>query len=234
MSSASSKTRILLIEDDQDLATGLADALKIEGYSLTHAADGRRGHEEALRGSYDLVILDEMLPGLPGFELLRQLRAKGNRTPVIMLTARSQEVDKVRGLRLGADDYVTKPFGAMELLARIEAHLRRARLGPADPSRLEIGDVVVDFVARDARKGSDAICLTVRELDILGILSERRGEAVSRAALIARIWGTADDVDVSTRTVDQHVMMLRRKLGDDVEKPRIIETVYGFGYRLAR
>lgn len=229
----SERSRLLLVEDDQDLAMGLTDALEAEGYVVEHAVDGHSGLAEGQRGGYGLVILDAMLPDMSGFSVLEGLRKRSN-VPVLMLTARSQEVDKVRGLRMGADDYVTKPFGLMELLARVQALLRRAGAGQAGPGRLDIGDVNVDFRARQASRRGRALALTPRELEILALLAARRGEAVSRAELVASIWGTADDVEVSTRTVDQHVASLRRKLGDNAETPRWLETVYGHGYRLAR
>jgi DNA-binding response OmpR family regulator len=222
--------RLLLVEDDRDLASGLADALDLEGYRVSHAVDGPSGLAQALSGRHDLVILDVMLPGLSGFDVLRQMRARGCDRPVLMLTARGQEVDKVRGLKLGADDYLTKPFGIMELLARIEARLRRAR--GAHPERLEVGAVVVDFRAREASRRGRPVGLTAREFDILELLAERRGEAVSRSDLVGRIWGSSAG-DPTTRTVDQHVASLRRKLGDDAGEPRLIETVYGYGYRLS-
>jgi len=224
---------ILIVEDDQDLALGLNDALTGEGYHVSHAPDGALGLAGALDGRHDLVVLDVMLPRLSGFEVLKELRVRGCRVPVLMLTARGQEVDKVRGLKLGADDYVTKPFGLMELLARVEALLRRGLRGRACPPRLEAGGVVVDFAERRAWKRKRPLSVTAREFEILEVLVTRRGEAVSRSDLVARIWG-GDDPDVTTRTVDQHVASLRRKLEDDAKAPRLIETVYGFGYRLPR
>jgi two-component system alkaline phosphatase synthesis response regulator PhoP len=226
-----SKAEILLVEDDQDLAEGLGDALAIEGYSVQRAGDGPAGLREMRAGAFDLVILDVMLPNLSGFDVLKELRARGDQTPVLILTARSAEVDKVRGLKIGADDYVTKPFGIMELVARIEAILKRTRV--AEPlTRVNVGEVVVDFRARKAWRRESPVALTSREFEILGLLARNRGAAVSRSELIARIWGMDDDVEVSTRTVDQHVLSLRRKLGDRGESPRLIETVYGYGYRL--
>jgi DNA-binding response OmpR family regulator len=225
--------RILLVEDDRDLAAGLADALELEGYQVTRAADGRAGLKEALGGSYDLVILDAMLPGVSGFDVLKQLRASSSDVPVLVLTARGQEMDKLRGFKLGADDYVTKPFSVLELMARVAALLRRASPQPS-LRRLEVRDLVVDFRARETRKAGYPVSLTEREFELLELLAARRGEAVSRADLVTRIWGTAADVDVSTRTVDQHIAALRRKLGDDPADPAIIQTVYGYGYRLAR
>ncbi len=223
--------RLLLVEDDRDLVAGLTDALEMEGYSVAGATDGVTGLKEALSGKYDLLVLDEMLPALSGFDLLKQLRAHRSEVLVLMLTARGREMDKVRGLRLGADDYLTKPFSVTELHARIEALLRR-RTRVAGPDRFEIRDIVVDFKARHAWKSGSSISLTEREYELLEILVARRGEAVSRADLIARIWGASPDADISTRTIDQHIVSLRRKLGDSVECPQLIETVYGHGYRL--
>jgi two-component system, OmpR family, alkaline phosphatase synthesis response regulator PhoP len=225
--------RLLLIEDDRDLAMGLTDALEAGGYSVEHAVDGRAGLAEARHGGYALLIVDVMLPDISGFAVLEELRERSN-VPVLMLTARSQEVDKVRGFRLGADDYVTKPFGVMELLARIAALLRRTRGTRDEPGRIELGDTVVDFRAREASRRGRPIGLTAREFEVLELLAARRGEALSRADLVARIWGTSDELEVTTRTVDQHIASLRRKLGDDADCPRWIETVYGHGYRLAR
>ncbi len=224
------RTEVLLVEDDADLALGLTDALELAGYSVKAIATGPAGLVEALSGRPSLLILDEMLPGRSGFEVLAELRERGSPLPVLMLTARGQEADKVRGLKLGADDYVTKPFGMMELLARVEALLRRASERGA-PARLDAGAFIVDFRARRAWRGSRAVDLTPREFQILETLAARRGEAVSRDDLVARIWGTAEDVVVSTRTVDQHVAGLRRKL--EAGGASIIETVYGHGYRLA-
>jgi two-component system response regulator RegX3 len=226
--------RILLVEDDRDLASGLADALDLSGYPSEVAGDGKTGLEKALSGKHDLVILDAMLPGLSGFDMLKELRRKERDLPVLMLTAKGLETDKVRGLRLGADDYVTKPFGMMELVARVEALLRRAGSRGRAPDRLEAFDVVVDFRLRKAWRDRRPVALTPREYQILELLSSRRGEAVPRDDLLAALWGTSDGVEVSSRTVDQHVAALRRKLGDDADSPRLIETVYGFGYRLAR
>src|SRR5918995_5422055 len=227
-----SRARVLLVEDDRDLAVGLTDALELEGYEVSHVTEGRAGLAEAMRGRHDLVLLDVMLPELSGFDLLRELRARGSEVPVVMLTARGEELDKVRGLKLGADDYVTKPFGIMELIARVEARLRHTRHVAA--ASLKLDDGVVDFRARTARRHGRPVVLTAREFEILETLAARRGEAVSRADLVTRIWGTDDDVEVTTRTVDQHIASLRRKLGDDAEHPRLIETVYGYGYRVVR
>jgi DNA-binding response OmpR family regulator len=228
-----SQGEILLVEDDRELGEGLRDALELEGYTVRHALDGAQARRELRRRTADLVLLDAMLPDVSGFELLKELRASGDSPPVLMLTARAAEVDKVRGLKLGADDYVTKPFSVMELLARIEVILRRARGGAQHPPRVTIGDVEVDFRARSASRRGNPCPFTAREFEILELLAQNRGAAVSRSELVARIWGVDEDVEVSTRTVDQHVLGLRRKLGDKGPTPQIIETVYGYGYRLA-
>lgn len=227
------RPRILLVEDDADLGAGLRDALDMEGYRVRQALDGPAGLKEALTGAYALVILDVMLPRLSGFDVLREVRRARPDQAVIMLTARGQEIDKIRGLKLGADDYVTKPFSVAELAARVAAVLRRARTSPPLNERLELQEVVVDFRAREAWAGAGSIGLTSREFEILRALATRRGEAVSREDLLGVIWGLRDDIEVSTRTVDQHIVALRRKLGDNAAAPRIIETVYGHGYRLA-
>ena len=174
-----------------------------------------------------------MLPGVSGFDMLKALRARSSDALVLILTARGQEMDRVRGLKLGADDYVAKPFSLMELIARVGALLRRASRDDA-AGRLDAGNVVVDFRARESWRNGRRVSLTEREFQILELLALRRGDAVSRADLIARIWGTADDVEVTTRTIDQHIAALRRKLGDDAAAPALIQTVYGRGYRLAR
>ena len=205
---------ILLVEDDRDLATGLTDALQLDGYRVSWAADGKTGLEEALNGKHDLLILDAMLPGISGFDVLKKIRAREHRLPVLMLTAKGQEVDKVRGLRLGADDYVTKPFGVMELMARVEALLRRAQPIATRPHRLKTKDVLIDFKSRRAWRRGRSLNLTAREFQILEILTEKQGQAVSRTDLVAALWGGGDSVEVSTRTVDQHVAAIRRKLGD--------------------
>lgn len=221
------KGSILLVEDDSDLALGLRDALETEGYEIHHFEEGSRVADFLGRNQPDLLILDAMLPGLSGFDILRQVRALNQEVMVLMLTARGQEMDRVRGLQLGADDYVTKPFSLMELLARISALLRRSR--PAQKV-VRLGRVEIDFAARIAKKAGQRIDLTVREFEILNRLFQRPGEAVSREDLIQAIWGTQSDVQVSTRTVDQHIAALRKKIGP--LGAEAIETVYGYGYRL--
>jgi DNA-binding response OmpR family regulator len=228
-------TRILVVEDNPDLAYGLRNNLEIEGYEVAVAADGAEGLAHARRSRPDLVILDLMLPGLDGFRVLRALREEGRDVPVLILTARGEEADKVRGLRLGADDYVTKPFGVLELLARVEALLRRAGNGRtpegARARPLErFGEIEVDPATRTVRRGEKPVYLTPMEFDLLLALVRRRGAVASRLELMKEVWG--HQAAVLSRTVDTHIAELRRKLEADPSVPRHILTVRKAGYRL--
>ena len=221
-------TRVLVVEDNEDLAFGLRNNLEIEGYEVTVAADGEAGLEAALKGGNDLIILDLMLPGMDGLRVLRELRDGGIEVPVMVLTARGEEVDKVRGLRLGADDYVTKPFGVMELLARIEALLRRSGGGRAEDV-IEIGDLTMDVAARVVSRGGQRVELAPGELDLLFAMVRNRDKVVSRQQLLTEVWGHTGEV--VTRTVDTHVAELRRKLEADPSSPRYIQPVRKVCYR---
>ena len=226
--------RVLIIEDNHDLAFGLRNNLEIEGYAVDVAEDGPSGLAAAHRGAPDLIVLDLMLPGMDGHRVLRQLRADGVSVPVLILTARGEEADKVLGFRLGADDYVTKPFGVLELLARVEALLRRTR---ADDRRIapdlhRFGDVEVEIATRIVRRNGRAVPLTPMEFDLLVALLQRGGAVVSRVQLLTEVWGHASDVH--TRTIDTHIGELRRKLEQDPSAPRYILTVRKAGYRLAQ
>jgi two-component system alkaline phosphatase synthesis response regulator PhoP len=227
-------TRILVVEDNPDLAYGLRNNLEIEGYEVEVVDDGTEGLARARSAGPDLVILDLMLPGMDGYRVLRALRDEGRRMPVLILTARGEEADKVRGLRLGADDYVTKPFGVLELLARVEALLRRAappgRDGAGPPEHF--GDVEVIPASRTVRRGGAPVCLTPKEFDLLYALIKRRGAVATRMELLSEVWGYS--VAVLSRTVDTHVAELRRKLEVDPAAPRHILTVRKAGYRLDR
>lgn len=226
-------TRILVVEDNEDLAFGLRNNLEIEGYQVDVAADGAVGLRRARAENPDLLILDLMLPGMDGFRVLHELRRDGFARPVLILTARGEESDKVRGLRLGADDYVTKPFGVLELLARVEALLRRAGGNGAESERHpaeRFGDVVIDTAARVVRRKGGEVSLTPKEYELLLALLRRRGAVASRQRLMQEVWGYS--AQVLSRTVDTHIAELRRKLEADPGNPQHILTVRKVGYRL--
>ena len=223
---------ILVIEDNVDLAFGLRNNLEIEGYSVRIAHDGNEGLAAALASPFDLILLDLMMPGLDGLRVLRALRASENRTPILILTARGQEEDKVRGLRMGADDYVTKPFGVLELLARIEALLRRTQPVRAAGPIVRFGSIEVDPASRTVQCNGRDAPLAPKEFDLLWALIEAGGAAVSRDQLMERVWGYG--ADVLSRTIDTHVAELRRKLESGDGAARHILTVRKIGYRLAR
>jgi two-component system alkaline phosphatase synthesis response regulator PhoP len=223
--------RILIVEDNADLAFGLRNNLEIEGYEVGVAEDGPTGVTSARELRPDLVILDLMLPGMDGYRVLRTLRGEGFDKPVLILTARGEEADKVMGFRIGADDYVTKPFGVLELLARVDALLRRA-VRPGKGVVVEsFGEVQIDPATRSVRRGGAAVPLAPMEFDLLLALVRRRGAVASRRELMREVWGHQAD-DVVSRTVDTHIAELRRKLEPDPAAPRHILTVRKAGYRL--
>jgi len=221
--------RVLLVEDEPSLVLALTDRLESEGYLVTSVGDGDAGLATALSGAFDLVILDGMLPGRDGYDVCRTLRRRGVTTPILMLSARGQIVDRVVGLQLGADDYLTKPFDVSELLARMEALLRRA--APAGLHTYTFGDVAVNVRAAEVTKGGTVVQLTAREFQLLTYFIEHRGATLSRDELLDAVWGY--DSAVMTRTVDVHVGILRQKLEDHPRKPRYILTVHGLGYKFA-
>ena len=221
--------RILLIEDEPALVTTLSDRLASEGYLVESAADGIAGLERAATGSFDLVLLDVMLPGRDGFDVCRELRRRGSEVPVLMLTARSQAFDKVLGLKLGADDYLTKPFDMMELLARIEVQLRRRTDVASGAPRYRFGDVVLDTRTTEVRRGGAPVELSAREFLLLKYFAEHSGTTLTRERLLNDVWGY--HAMPSTRTVDVHVAWLRQKIEPDPRHPRHILTVHGLGYK---
>jgi len=223
---------ILVVEDEESIAEPMVENLEFEGYEVLDARDGNRGLELALSGRADLVLLDIMLPGVNGYEICRRMREEGIDIPVIMLTARGEEADKVRGLDIGADDYLTKPVGILELMARIRAALRRGGSGKEVPTSelLEFGQVRVDFGRFEALMDGEQVHLSPKEFGILKLLWERAGKAVSRAEILQEVWGY--DVYPTTRTVDTHIAELRATLERDPAHPEHILTVHGTGYRL--
>jgi len=225
-----SARRLLLAEDEPGLVRTLGDLLRAEGFALEVAADGERALELArVPGRFELVLLDVMLPKLDGFAVCRELRRAGLTTPVLMLTARGELRDRVHGLELGADDYLTKPFEPDELLARIEALLRRARLPRNADRRLAFGEIEIDLDGVEVRRGGEPVPLGALEFELLRYLVERRGTVVTREELLRRVWGFHRAP--ATRTVDVHVAWLRAKLERDRAAPRHIRTVRGVGYR---
>jgi DNA-binding response OmpR family regulator len=221
---------ILVIEDDPAILRGLADNLKYESYEVLTANNGESGLAIIRQSKPDLLILDLMLPKLSGYEVCRKLRAEGNALPILMLTARGEEADRVLGLDLGADDYMVKPFAIRELLARVRALLRRAQPGkPAAPDELRFDDVVVDFRKYEAHKGGKPLELTRKEFGVLRMLSGRAGEVVARDELLNEVWGY--DNYPSTRTVDNHIAGLRAKIERDPAAPLHLRTVHGVGYK---
>ena len=235
MTGTSRQRRILLVEDEPGLVVTLTDRLQAEGYTVQHAADGMRGEKAAREGPWDLIILDLMLPHKGGLEVCRDLRHDGIVTPIIMLTARGEVHDRVVGLKLGADDYLTKPFEMIELLARIETLLRRPALVPTTPVRLAtytFGKVQVDFRTMTiARTDRAPIDLSAREFQLLKYFIEHRGEVLSREVILNGVWGY--DAMPNTRTIDTHVTWLRQKVEENPRHPEFILTVYGVGYRFA-
>jgi DNA-binding response OmpR family regulator len=224
--------RILIIEDDVSILSGLKDVLTFKSYEVLTAEDGETGYAAIVEGKPDLIILDIMIPKMDGFALCRKLRAEGNATPVLMLTAKGEEPDKIRGLDIGADDYVTKPFSLPELLARVRALLRRTpeRAPKSPPDSLRIGDVSLNFKKYEATKGDAAMNLSPKEFGILGYLASRAGEVVTRDELLDEVWGY--DLYPTTRTVDNHIAQLRAKIEENPADPRFLVTVHGIGYKL--
>ena len=221
--------KILIVEDEPDMVLGLKDNFEFEGYEVLTAPDGASGLERARSAKPDVVILDIMLPKLSGLEVCKTLRSEGFFAPIVMLTARGQEIDKVVGLELGADDYVTKPFSIRELLARVRAILRRTDGTKKRLSRYRFSDLELDFEAYRAKKGGDALDLSPREFELLRYLIERKGETVTRDKLLEDVWGY--ESYPSTRTVDTHIAKLRAKIGDSGSEPRWILTIHGVGYK---
>jgi DNA-binding response OmpR family regulator len=221
---------ILVVEDDATILRGLKDILRSQRYDVITAIEGETGYRLALEKKPDLLILDVMMPNMSGFEVCRKLRAEGFRTPILMLTARGEETDRVLGLDLGADDYITKPFSIPELLARVRALLRRTQAAEALPGEVRFDDVVVDFRKFEAVRSGASVEMTPKEFGLLRLLAARAGEVVTRDDLLNGVWGF--ESYPSTRTVDTHIASLRAKLEGDPAAPRRLITVHGVGYKL--
>jgi two-component system alkaline phosphatase synthesis response regulator PhoP len=222
-------SRILIVEDEKALQIALSDRLKSEEYEVDCASDGEDGLQKALSGEFDLVILDVMLPRKKGLDVCREVRQAGIVTPIIMLTARGETVDKVLGLKIGADDYVTKPFEMMELLARIEAQLRFPPSSPASTKNIEFGSLHVNLRGTSVTKGGKVVPLSAKEFQLLRYFVQHPGETLSRGVLLEQVWGYSSDA--YTRTVDVHIASLRQKLEKDPQKPSLLVTVLGLGYK---
>jgi len=224
------KEKILIIEDEEDLVKGLKLNLQDEGYEVKYAFNGKEGLEKALKEKPDLILLDIMLPGMNGLEICKELRQNKMDIPILMLTAKGEEIDKVIGLEVGADDYISKPFSIRELLARVKAHLRREkRGGEAVPSIVQLKSLKIDFGHYKIIRKENEIDLTSLEVDVLRYLIGQDGKVVSRDDLLDKIWGY--EKFPTTRTIDNHILKLRKKIENDPNHPRHILTVYGGGYR---
>ena len=230
MNAQVSPKTILLVEDDPTLTLGLCDALEFEGFKVIHEARGSNAIEQAKRSAPDCIILDLMLPDLNGYQVCEAIRRADPRTPILMLTARSQEADKIRGLDVGADDYITKPFSVGELVARIRAVLRRTMVSAQVDGPFSIGDVTIDPTAHTLSRGPDSELLSFYEVELLKLLYERKGQPVPRDDILRRVWGI--DANPQNRTVDNFVVKLRKKIEAEPAQPRHILTVYGLGYKL--
>lgn len=228
-STSAARRRVLLIEDEPGLVLTVADRLQSEGYEVGLATDGPTGLDRAARAGWDVILLDVMLPGASGFDICRDLRQRGVRTPIIMLTARGQVADRVMGLQLGADDYLTKPFDLLELIARIEVQLRRAEAGGSSDRIYRFGTVTVDVRRTEVRRDGSLVELSAREFLLLKYFLEHREETLSRDQLLNEVWGY--HAMPSTRTVDVHVAWLRQKIEPNPRQPQYLLTIHGLGYK---
>lgn len=221
--------KILIVEDEANIRELVSYNLKQNDYQVTEAEDGLQGLDAAFREKPDLILLDIMMPGKNGFDVCKELRARGSKVPVIMLTARTEDIDKVMGLEFGADDYITKPFSIHELMARIKAVLRRSELS-REIKTIIIGDLTVDAERHEVTVGGKAVELSLKEFELLKALAEKRGIVMTRDQLLDKVWGI--DYDGENRTVDVHIRYLRRKLGDDEKESKYIQTIRGIGYKI--
>ena len=228
---AEHEPKILIIEDEPDMLMGMEHNLRYEGYAVETALDGTTGLEVWKRLRPDMVLLDVMLPGIDGFDVLQAIRREDSEVPIILITAKGLEADKVHGLTLGADDYITKPFSIRELLARIQAVLRRTRTEEETPEIHTFGDVEVDFARRECRRQGMEVSLSYKEFEVLRLLIENRGQTITREQLLERVWGKHDVDAPASRTVDTHIANLRKKIEGDGGRGRFIRTVHKVGYK---
>ena len=226
------KLSILVVEDEAAIREGLLDVLVYHGYDVDSAATGPDGLDKALTGRFDLILLDIMLPGIDGYAICDQIRATDRHQPIIMLTAKTSDDEIIQGLKLGADDYVAKPFSIQQLVLRIEAVLRRSKLGEEKARTLSLEGIEIDTENLSGRRDEREIAFTKREMEILGYLAKHSERPVSRDELLAKVWGYAKNLDIETRTVDIHIAKLRRKIEPDPGNPNNLVTVRGAGYRL--
>lgn len=227
------KIRILIVEDEAAIRTGLQDVFVFHGYEVDDAEEGRDGLKKAMSGTFDLILLDVMLPGMNGFEICRRIRARDRAQPIIMLTAKTSDEDIIEGLSLGADDYVAKPFSVTQLVLRVQAVLRRSKIGVALDSHIRLGkDIEIDIRNLGGQRAEEKLSFTRREVEILQYLDANSERPVSREELLTKVWGYGRDLGIETRTVDIHIAKLRRKIESDPAEPRHLITIRGAGYRL--
>jgi len=223
-------THILIVEDEEEIRLGLRDNLEFEGYRVDMAANGEEGLDKILNKQYDVILLDLMLPEMSGFEVCKEVRLRRISTPILMLTAKDSEIDKVLGLELGADDYITKPFSLRELYARINAVLRRSNMVTVSGKKAQIGKLMVNFTTYEAFNEEKPVAMTHREYELLKYLWQKKDQTVERHTLLSEISGYNNII--STRTVDNYILKLRQKIEEDIEHPKYILTVHGIGYKL--
>ena len=224
--------RVLVVEDEEAIRTGLIDVLVFHGYEVDSAATGPEGLKKALTGKFELILLDIMLPGMDGYAICDEIRAVDRHQPIIMLTAKTSDEEIIQGLKLGADDYVPKPFSIQQLVLRIEAVLRRSQVGQEQARTLNIGNISIDTENLSGLNGDEEIAFTKREVEVLSYLAQNSERPVSREELLLKVWGYARGLDIETRTVDIHIAKLRRKIEVDPKQPAKLITVRGAGYRL--
>jgi two-component system response regulator RegX3 len=223
---------ILVVEDEEAIRTGLIDVLVFHGFKVDSAATGPDGLQKALSGKFDLILLDIMLPGMDGYEICDRIRAEDRDQAIIMLTAKTSDEEIIEGLKLGADDYVSKPFSIQQLVLRIEAVLRRSNAGIEQARTISLSNMEIDTENLLGRAGSDEVAFTRREIDVLGYLARHSDRPISRDELLIKVWGYARNLDIETRTVDIHIAKLRRKIERNPKAPKNLITVRGAGYRL--